>query len=399
MRLLLSLAFVLLACACQAQVVPGQAWGYYGLPAKQNQTAMFWWLYGANNAARDTLPLVMWLQGGPGGSSLFGDFDEIGPLNATLGVRNTTWLNSVNLLFVDNPIGTGFSYTWNNQFSTTDQGIADNLVLFMQQFVQQFPALAKVPFYVFCESYGGKMTAYFGAALAKAIEAQTIALNFKGVALGDGWVDPLGCMKSYGGYLYDLSLINADQKAELDAYAKQAALALAEGNGTLSTTIWGKQQNKIEEFTGGVNVYNVLTYADYSANLQPLMDNTIKPQLGIIPANFTWGQQSSDVFAYMAGAFMMPGVAQVDFLLSKGYEVNVYSGQLDLIVDVRCTLDCIGQLTWPGLSSWKAASRSAVNINGVPNAYRQSFGNFTFWEIMRAGHMVPLDNGPMACRC
>jgi serine carboxypeptidase 1 len=79
------------------------------------------------------------------------------------------------------------------------------------------------------ESYGGKMTAYFGAALAKAIEAQvrssavrrpsltlapaqSISLNFKGVALGDGWVDPLGCMKSYGGYLYDLSLINADQK-------------------------------------------------------------------------------------------------------------------------------------------------------------------------------------------
>jgi hypothetical protein len=29
------------------------------------------------------------------------------------------------------------------------QGIADNLVLFMRQFVQQFPTLAKVPFYVF----------------------------------------------------------------------------------------------------------------------------------------------------------------------------------------------------------------------------------------------------------
>ena len=78
------------------------------------------WLYGSQNTiARDNLPLVLWLQGGPGGSSsgfgalepstaasqrnraFPGNFGELGPLDVNLQPRNTTWLKAVNLLFVD----------------------------------------------------------------------------------------------------------------------------------------------------------------------------------------------------------------------------------------------------------------------------------------------------------
>ena len=66
-------------------------------------------------------PLVMWLQGGPGGSSTgFGNFEEIGPLTVDLKPRETTWLNEANLLFVDNPVGAGFSYVTDEKAYTTN---------------------------------------------------------------------------------------------------------------------------------------------------------------------------------------------------------------------------------------------------------------------------------------
>lgn len=61
---------------------------------------------------RDTAPLVVWLQGGPGGSSTgFGNFLEIGPLDSTLTPRNISWIQTANVLFIDNPVGAIF-YDW-----------------------------------------------------------------------------------------------------------------------------------------------------------------------------------------------------------------------------------------------------------------------------------------------
>ena len=75
---------------------------------------MFWLLYGAetsDSVPREDKPLLLWLQGGPGSSSTgFGNFEEIGPLDVNLEVRNETWIKQANVLFVDNPVGCGFSY-------------------------------------------------------------------------------------------------------------------------------------------------------------------------------------------------------------------------------------------------------------------------------------------------
>ena len=90
--------------------IPDENWGYVKV---RDNAFMFWWLYGAQVPQRERInkPLVLWLQGGPGGSGTgYGNFVEIGPLNVGLEPRNTTWLKEVNLLFVDNPVGCGFSY-------------------------------------------------------------------------------------------------------------------------------------------------------------------------------------------------------------------------------------------------------------------------------------------------
>ena len=105
--------------------------------------------------------LVIWLQGGPGASSTgYGNFAELGPLDADLNPRPTTWLNKYNVLFVDNPVGTGYSHADSSRALTTNnRQIADDFVVLLQGFYEAVPKLKKTPLYIFCESYGGKMTA------------------------------------------------------------------------------------------------------------------------------------------------------------------------------------------------------------------------------------------------
>ena len=73
------------------------------------------------------------MQGGPGGSSTgFGNFQEIGPLDVDMKPRNTSWTKAANILFVDNPVGTGYSYVDKDSAYTTnvDEITADLVTLF-----------------------------------------------------------------------------------------------------------------------------------------------------------------------------------------------------------------------------------------------------------------------------
>lgn len=118
---------------------PVQSWGYVDV---RPNAKMFWWLYQAFetiNAPSNGKPLVIWLQGGPGASSTgFGNFGEIGPLDANLNSRNQTWLNHANLLFIDNPVGTGYSYvTDDSAYVTDNEQIAKDLVTLIKQFFEK----------------------------------------------------------------------------------------------------------------------------------------------------------------------------------------------------------------------------------------------------------------------
>ncbi|KAF2860672.1 alpha/beta-hydrolase [Piedraia hortae CBS 480.64] len=98
--------------------------GYIGLPPytlapiQQNYSVnTFFWFVEARQQP-DAAPLTIWLNGGPGSSSLFGLFNEVGPcqvvqLNDGLygtQMRPFGWDRSSNVLFIDQPNQVGFSY-------------------------------------------------------------------------------------------------------------------------------------------------------------------------------------------------------------------------------------------------------------------------------------------------
>lgn len=120
---------------------------------------MFYNLFGALSHdvmnSSDVVPLIIWLQGGPGASSQFGAFTEIGPIRVVNGTPKSfhpSWNVMGHLLFLDSPLNVGFSYKpgdrqGKDQVNTTSQA-TDHLVNFLYNFYKDFPSLKQSPLYI-----------------------------------------------------------------------------------------------------------------------------------------------------------------------------------------------------------------------------------------------------------
>uniref|UniRef100_A0A8C6NNG4 Carboxypeptidase n=1 Tax=Nothobranchius furzeri TaxID=105023 RepID=A0A8C6NNG4_NOTFU len=395
-----------------------EAWDYVEVRPGAH---MFWWLYYAESQAAQykDLPLVMWLQGGPGGSGTgFGNFEEIGPLNRDLQPRKTSWVQTASLLFVDNPVGTGFSYAERpDGFATDVATVASDMLVLLRHFFTLKSDFQSIPFYIFSESYGGKMAAAISLELTKAIAKGSVKCNFAGVALGDSWISPLDSVMTWGPYLYTTSLLDDYGLADVNNAAQQVKQAVAKQDFLKATELWSVTESVVEQNTNGVNFYNILKqeedgklallarrhiYPLHSQSLSELMNGSVRKKLAIIPQNVTWGGASfrvNQVFSKMAGDFMKPVVDVVDQLLTAGVNVTVYNGQLDLIVDTMGQEMWVKQLKWEGIPSFNKLRWTPLDdpvSPGITGAFYKTYKNFAFYWILKAGHMIPSDQGPMA---
>lgn len=85
----------------------------------------------------------------------------------------------------------------------------------------------------------------------------------------------------------------------------------------------------------------------------------------------------------------------VELLLNTtDIQVNIITGQLDLIVATPGTVEWVNHIKWKDGAHLKDVNRNAISCNGILEGYSQIHGNFGLYWINRAGHMVPLDNPP-----
>jgi len=178
--------------------------GFFTVDAEKASNMFFWFFPSLNGDEK--APLLIWLQGGPGASSMFSLFHEIGPYELSrnggkhgeihLGQRERSWNNRYSLLFIDNPVGAGFSFTGAaDGYAKTEEEVAAHLLVLLSQFYLVFPAKAKVPLYLTGESYAGHYLPAFGNAIHQhnaALEPSSPTyIPLVGLAIGDGWIDPV----------------------------------------------------------------------------------------------------------------------------------------------------------------------------------------------------------------
>ncbi|KAH8303621.1 hypothetical protein KR018_008777, partial [Drosophila ironensis] len=401
---------------------PGeQDWGFVDVRPGAH---MFYWLFytTANVSKYTDRPLAIWLQGGPGASSTgYGNFEELGPVDLYGDWRSWTWVKDMNVLFIDNPVGSGYSYVDNTAYYTaTNNEIALDLVELMKGFYQLHPEFEAVPLHIFCESYGGKMAPEFALELYYAIERGDVKSNLSSVALGDPWTSPIDSVLAWGPLLKELGIVDHDGYNDIQESANLTAKLVEEERWIQSTYQWGNTQWEVLKASKGVDFYNVLRETEggrYQRNmaltaeqrlfrtmvrydldedrtklLEDLMRGPVAETLGI-PRNVVWGSQSGNVFDIHRTDFMKPVIHIVNELLEKTpLKVGVFSGGLDLICATPGTVNWIAKLDWSRKSEYLAAPRNSITVDRILEGYEKSGGNFTMFWINRSGHMAPADN-------
>lgn len=195
-----------------------------------------------------TTPIIIWLQGGPGSSSLLGAFFEMGRYviqdggDGSLHRNDEAWTRGAAMLFVEYPIGVGYSLAGSRRLPATSAAAAVDLVSGLQNFFSERPQLAGRPLVLAGESYAGK---YVPEAAALALKLSSddeatrkaareeatrgnennsealaaasalppvsspLAFALRGAAVGNGLVDPPSQAARMGPYLFARGLINA----------------------------------------------------------------------------------------------------------------------------------------------------------------------------------------------
>ncbi|XP_024985776.1 serine carboxypeptidase-like 51 isoform X1 [Cynara cardunculus var. scolymus] len=409
-----------------------EQWGYVEVRPKAH---MFWWYYKSPYRSQDPKrpwPIILWLQGGPGASGVgTGNFEEVGPLDSFLKPRNSTWLRKADLLFVDNPVGTGYSFVEDKKLLVkTDEEAATDLTTLLIEIFNRNETLQKSPLYIVAESYGGKFAVTLGLSALKAIEAKKLKLILGGIALGDSWISPEDFVVSWGPLLKDVSRIDNNGLIESSSLVEKIKQQIADGKWKDATETWSDLEEVISASSNSVDFYNFLldagmdpvsmtattlvrgaarkSYSRYldslktspgsNGDLDNLMNGAIRKKLEIIPNNVEWGGQSGLVFDYLEGDFMRPRINEVDELLSKGVNVTIYNGQLDVICATKGTEAWVEKLKWEGLKTFLSIDRTPLYCGDekITKGFTKSYRNLHFYWILEAGHFrcnfqVPVD--------
>lgn len=138
--------------------------GYINVNETNGRFLHYWFVESENNPATD--PVVLWMNGGPGCSSLDGYFYEQGPLHFVSDLTNddvpalqlnpNRWNKIANMIFLEAPAGVGFSYSQTqSDYNTNDNQTAADNFQFLVNFFAKYPEYSKNRFFVSGESYAG----------------------------------------------------------------------------------------------------------------------------------------------------------------------------------------------------------------------------------------------------
>lgn len=392
------------------------------------ESNMYVWFHPAQNqppsAAAKTL---VWLQGGPGASSLFGMFNELGPIriNEQMQVENMpyTWNDNFNLLFIDNPVGAGFSYTTADEgYCTTTRGcVSHNLYALLQQFVLVFPEVLKAELFITGESYGGHYVPAFASHIHQAnimieneqhvfvpnLPTNAVRLPLAGAAIGDGWVDPVNMVGGYAELLHSLSLVNLEQRTRIESYQDSMLSSIFEERFYDAFCAWDEMLNGdvfphpsyFHNITGSSNYDNVLKTeapASFSYYNKFLASSEVRDAIHV--GNAKW-QSGAECEKHLLNDFMVSYVPELADLMESGYAVLVYSGQLDIIVASPLTERYLASIPWHGASDFAKSPRVVWRVSESDEevaGFVQYAHTFTRAVVRSAGHILPFDQPRVA---
>lgn len=349
---------------------------------------LFFWFFQAQEDWENA-PVVLWLQGGPGSSSLYGLFEENGPFNSYetgLEAREYSWNVKNNLIFIDQPVGTGFSFTKRGCYAPNETVIGEELYSAVVQFFKLFPVLQGNKFFVTGESYGGHYIPAIGYTILKKNPTESLKINLAGLMIGDGWTDPREQI-NYGDYLYQVGLIDHNEREEFYYYQKIFVNQIdteqwADAFYTWNNDIMGlfSQYSNVSEYFYLPDITDLSNWDEFVQ-----LSSTRKAiHVGSLPysenSEFIWNFMIEDI-----PKSMKPWVQEI----LEEIPIIFFFGQVDVICGYPMGEKFLRSLQWSGQAAYLNATRTLWYEGGELAGYKK--GNYNLFDVLvrGAGHMVP----------
>ncbi|CDK28353.1 unnamed protein product [Kuraishia capsulata CBS 1993] len=377
------------------------------LDVEDEDKHFFYWAFESRNDPKND-PVVLWLNGGPGCSSLTGLFFELGSSsideNITPVYNPHSWNSNATVIFLDQPVNVGYSYSSSSVSDTVAAG--KDVYAFLQLFFQQFPEYTKNKFHIAGESYAGHYIPVFASEILTHDERN---FNLSSVLIGNGLTDPLTQYKYYepmacgeGGEPSVLS--EAECQGMLDTqpnclsliescYDSQSLFSCVPAAIYCNNAQMGPYQKT------GRNVYDIramceggsLCYKGLDYITQYLNQDVVKEKLGAEVETYESCNFDINRNFLFAGDWMKPYFKAVTALLEADLPVLIYAGDKDFICNWLGNQAWTDVLPWSGADGFADAKVRSWKVDGEKAGEVKNFENFTFLRVYGGGHMVPYD--------
>lgn len=367
---------------------------------KTYNSNMFFWFFPAQMDPENA-PVILWLQGGPEVASTYALFNEHGPYvfdaEQKLAKNPYSWNIKHNVVYIDNPVGTGYSFTDSDDgYARNEVDVGRNLLIALQQFFCLFPELQKNSFFATGSSYGGKYVPAIGHAILQDsyrtdADSKKPKINLKGLVIGGGSTDPIH-QYIYSDLLYETGLVDWHGYESQRKYEEKVINCLKQNNFSCAYDV---DNDRIDEFltiSGFNSVNNILK--TQSRNYTPFYELIQKPstRCAIHVGNNTFYDiildynDSNEIKAYNYLILdYMASVADWVCELLPHYPFLLYTGQFDLNVPYHGVENYVKHLNCAGVEAYDKAERIIWRVDGDIAGYVKQVANLTDCMVRNAG--------------
>ncbi|KIY51686.1 alpha/beta-hydrolase [Fistulina hepatica ATCC 64428] len=376
-------------------------------------TAHLFFVMVRNRRTADKDRVMFWFNGGPGCSSFDGLMMENGPWrtdgNGGFAVVEGGWEEYTTLVYIDQPIGTGFSYGPTDKYVTSIEQASEQLLVFLGNFYKVFPELKPLDTYLGGESYAGQYIPYF----ADAILESSLNIPLRGVAIGNGWMDARRQYPAYPDYLVKMGVLDATSdtykaaKVKVDECVKEL-----EEITDVEPVSTGKCDSVL--FTAASVREKVVDGKEICLNIYDVRLDDTKPACGMnwppdVKPITTYLDRKDVVNALHAEAHSeawteCKGIVHRKFnehkssssitvlpRVLKRIPVLIFAGDQDYICNYLGLENMITALTWNGATGLGTVNTESWTVDDMPAGTWVTSRNLTYVKIFDASHMAPFD--------